>query len=423
MNSIHSLYTALAATPQFNTTLTILITLSPLFLMFVLLVIFAELWVNYVRAKNYLSVKRAVLEVRLPKDTFKSPLAMEVVLQALHNTADGGGYAQYWQGKTRPWYSLEIASIEGQVKFYIWAEDDRKQGVMNALYSQYPGIEVHEVADYTRGVHYDPARMKMWACEFEFTKDDPYPIKTYVDYGLDKDPKEEFKIDPMAPMIEFLGSLGPNQSVWIQLIIRAHKDDQRKPGHLFKKTDLWKDKAEELIHEILKRDPDTKVSGVEDEESGLTKKPTIAKHESDIAEAIGRSIAKMAFDVGIRTIYMSSKESYSTPFGAGGIIASFKHFNTENLNGFKPNGETWTAQLVGKPWEDFRGRRRNLFSHGVLMAYKRRSFFYPPFKGKSLVMNSEELATVYHFPGSVVATPTLDRVPSKKGVAPGNLPV
>jgi hypothetical protein len=264
--------------------------------------------------------------------------------------------------------------------------------------------------------------MKMWACDFEFTKDDPYPIKTYVDYGLDKDPKEEFKIDPLAPLIEFLGSLGTNQSVWIQYIIRAHKNDQRKPGHLFKKTDLWKDKAEELIHEILMRDPKTKVSGEGDDDSGMTKKPTIAKHENEVAEAIGRSIAKMAFDVGIRAIYMSNKESYSAPYGIGGILAGFKHFNTENLNGFKPNGETWLAQLTGQPWEDFRNWRRNELSHAVLMAYKRRSYFYKPFKGKPLVMNSEELATVYHFPGSVVATPTLSRVPSKKGVAPGNLP-
>ncbi len=40
--------------------------------------------------------------------------------------------------------------------------------------------------------------MSIWGCEFKFTKGDGYPIKTYVDYGLDKDPKEEYKVDPLG---------------------------------------------------------------------------------------------------------------------------------------------------------------------------------------------------------------------------------
>ena len=47
--------------------------------------------------------------------------------------------------------------------------------------------------------------------------------------------------------------------------------------------------------------------------------------------------------------------------------------------------------------------RRNRFGRLALMAYKRRSFFYTPFKTKPIVLNTEELATIYHFPGSMVA--------------------
>ncbi len=209
------------------------IALSPIVLVIFLYHIFWELWVDYVRAKNFLSIKYCVLEIKLPKDTFKSPLAMEVFLTALHNTADGNWYAQFWKGETRPWYSLELVSIEGQVKYMMWMEERRKTNLVSALYSQFPGIEVYEREDYARSVHFDPKTMKMWAGELKFTMDDPYPIKTYVDYGLDKDPKEEFKVDPLIPLLEFLGSVGPNQQIWIQIPIRAHKNDQKKPGHLF----------------------------------------------------------------------------------------------------------------------------------------------------------------------------------------------
>jgi hypothetical protein len=396
---------------------------SPVLLAIVLGMILWPLWVNYVRSKNFLTKKYTVLEIKLPKDTFKSPLAMEVFLQSLHNTADGSMFAQFWKGETRPWYSLEIASVEGRIKFFIWTEDARKGGVISALYSQFPGVEVHENGDYTKSVHFDSKTMKLWAAEFMFTKKDPYPIKTYVDYGLDKDPKEEFKVDPLLPLIEFLGSVGPNQQIWMQIPIRAHKKEQRKAGHWFKKTDAWQDEAKELVNEILIRDAKTKASkGAPDPETGFTKSAIISKGEQVIIEALERSVTKLAFDAGIRFVYIAKKEFFNTPFGVGGVIGNMKQFNTEHLNGFKPNGDVWHNRL-GDPWKDYKDIRRNRFSNEALAMYKRRSFFYTPYEGKPLVLNTEELATIYHFPGSVAATPTLERIPSKKAEAPSNLPM
>jgi len=43
--------------------------------------------------------------------------------------------------------------------------------------------------------------------------------------------------------------------------------------------------------------------------------------------------------------------------------------------------------------------------------------------GKPYILTTEELATIYHFPGSVSTTPNLNRVPSKKAEAPSNLPL
>lgn len=397
--------------------------LSPILLAFCLWSLFWHVWMRYVQLKNFLGLKYTVLELKLPKDTFKSPLAMETVLHAIHNTADGSPYAMYWRGETRPWYSLEIVSVEGQVKFMIWTEDRRKNNLMSALYSQYPGIEITEIDDYAKSVHYDPKELKIWAAEFKFNKPDPYPIKTYVDYGLDKDPKEEFKVDPLTHVIEWLGSLRPNEQAWFQFIVRAHKDDQRKPGHLWKKTDLWKDKAMEEVNKILVRDPVTKASaGTPDPETGFRRMPLISEGEQKIVLAIERSISKLPFDVCVRGCYIAKRSVFDTPFGIGGIISSMKQFNTEHLNGFRPNGDRWIAQF-DYPWQDFHDFRRIRLSKRFLMAYRRRSAFYPPYKSPTLVLNTEELATMYHFPGSVSSTPGLARVTSKKSEAPTNLPI
>ena len=52
----------------------------------------------------------------------------------------------------------------------------------------------------------------LWGCEFKLLKPDAYPIKTYIDFGLDKDPKEEFKVDPISPVIELFGSIGERRT-------------------------------------------------------------------------------------------------------------------------------------------------------------------------------------------------------------------
>lgn len=395
------------------------IAISPVVLAIFLGKMFWTLWVRYVRSYNFFSQKYTVLEIRLPKDQFKSPLAMELFLNSFHNTADGTWFDQYWNGKTRPWFSLEMVSVEGQVKFFIWMPSGSKNFIETSLYAQFPGIEVHERPDYSRAMYFNPKENKIWATEFKFTRDDPYPIKTYVDYGLDKDPKEEFKVDPLVPLLEFLGSVGPNQQIWFQILIRAHKDDQIKPGFLFKTHDAWKDKAQKEVNKILIRDSKTKLAGEPDEEHGFVKSPMITKGEQEIVAALERSITKQSFDAGIRAMYIA-KNDFFNPSNIGGIIGSMKHFSSEHLNGFKPGGK-WMGKIE-YPWQDFRDIRRNRMSRQVLAMYKRRAYFFPPHEGKKMVLNGEELATLFHFPGAVSATPTLQRVPSKKAEAPANLP-
>lgn len=400
----------------------VLITISPIVLTYILLIIFAPLWVNYVQSKFFLKTKTVLLEIRLPKETMKSPLAMELFLTSLHQTGgEGTWYDKYWDGKTRPWYSLEMVSIEGQIKFYIWTRVSQKSFTESSLYAQFPGIEIHEVEDYARSVKYDPKEMKMFACQFKLVKEDAYPIKTYIDYALDTDPKEELKVDPLAPLIEFLGSVGFNQQVWYQIIIRAHKKEQAKPGHWWKKTDAWKDSAQKIVDQMMQRDPKTKIAGKKDPVSGRVIPPTLSKGEQETIAAIERSLTKIAFDVGIRGVYIAKKDFFDGA-NIGGIMASFKQFASESLNGIRPDDARY-SRIFNYPWQDWRNMRYNKQMSIALDAYKRRMFFYNPYIEQSFVFNAEELATIFHFPGQVAAAPNLYRVPSKKGQAPSNLPI
>ena len=252
---------------------------------------------------------------------------------------------------------------------------------------------------------------------YKLKKPDPYPIRTYIDYGLDKDPKEEFKVDPMSSMIEQFGSLGKGEQLWFQYIIRVNKNEKKKKGTWFGKTG-WKKEGEELVNDLMKRDPKTK-SSRELSPAGFQIIPNLSKHEQEIVSAIERSISKLGFDVGMRGLYLAEKDKFR-PINIMGLMTSVKQFGSNSLNKFGP---TRYSTVLSYPWEDYKNIRKNRAGRRVFDAYRRRSYFHHPYKTPPFVLNTEELATVYHYPGSSVKTPTISRVPSKKAEAPSDLPI
>ncbi len=376
------------------------------------------IWVYYARSKFIAGQEYSLIEIKLPKEILKSPLAMEIVLNALYQTSGETTWInRYIEGKVRPWFSLEMVSIEGSVKFFVWTRKFFKKLVMDQIYSQYHGVEIHDVDDYTKFVPYgqeSDEEWSLWGTEFQFTKADPYPIRTYIEYGLLEDPKEELKVDPMTAVLEYLGSLSKGEQAWIQILVRASKKN-KKPGGLFgfpKNVD-WKEEGKELVDKIIEESKPK-------EEGKFGRFLTSA--EQDLIKALDHSVSKLGFDCGIRGIYTAKKENFNA-INIMGLIGSFRQYNTNDLNGFRPMNPT----SFDYPWEDFRGKRLSKKKARMFNAYKLRAYFhnapYPEHLRKPIVLNSEELATIYHFPGGVAQTPTIEKVESRKAEPPVNLPI
>lgn len=389
--------------------------LAPVWIPAILITLLLRLWLNYKRLEFVRKQGSMLLELKLPMDVNKSPRAMEVFFTSLYQTGSATIFETFLGGKVRPWFSLEMVSMEGNVRFFIWTPPKFKKLLEAQLYAQYPGIEIQEVEDYTKHTDWGGG-VSMWGTYFKLTKPDPYPIKTYVDYGLDRDPKEEYKIDPIVPVLEFLGSMRRGEQIWIQILIQAHRAEKFADGRTRRIPD-WKEATKKEIEKIKKG---ATMKG------GSEEKPTtfldLSPGQSDTIKALERSLDKFPFETMIRGIYLS-KEGAFDPVSITGLIGCFRQFSSNgDLNGFKLG---WFTDF-DYPWQDFMRVRRNAAEKQMLKAYRLRSFFQPPFKhfnGKPFILNTEELATIYHFPGRVAQTPTFDRVVSRKAEAPSNLPI
>jgi hypothetical protein len=399
-----------------NTALRFAVAAAPIWLPIITFFLFFEFWMYYVQQGFKMDQGRSVLEITLPKDVYKSPEAMELVLVQLHQTASPDNHIQtYIDGKHPPTTTLELVSRGGEVKFYITVPKKKFKTIMEAqLYAQYPGIEVKELdVDYAAEVPWDPDNYGYFSLHFGLKKADAYPLKTYVEYGLHTMPKEEEKIDPITSMIEALANIGPGEWYWVQILIDANRKMGLKEGALTAKPD-WKDDARKEIEEIVKNAK--KRSGVEE---GGNVMQQLTDIERDTIKAIERSLGKNAFNVAIRGMYIGTQEAFNPGERIGQLITGWRGYDDLNRNAI---GIKWRTDFNWNWWQDPKGKRKMAWKKQELAEYKKRAFLPKASYGKA-VMTTEELATIFHFPGRVLLSPTVQRIESTRGEAPSNLPV
>ncbi|MFW6210370.1 MAG: hypothetical protein ACOC4E_02675 [Patescibacteria group bacterium] len=395
-----------------------IIALSPIWLPVVLFYLVFERWLEFARAKFRYENGRVLLRIKLPQEVLKSPEAMESVFAQIHNP---NGPDNLWQtyidGKHPLIFSFELVSIGGDVRFYANVPRKKTKNALEAqLYAQYPGIEItEEEIDYTSEVVWNPDEWELMSFHIAKKEEEIYPIKTYIDFGLDKQPKEELKFEPIAPLIEHLGKARPFERLWVQILMKPHAKKSFKSGSL-QKAGTWEGKVREKINEMMGRDKNR--LGPEETES----RPTLTQIERDTVTAMERNAGKYAYEVAIRGMYIAQAGKFDGDM-IGPLNKSFAQYDIIGRNGL---GVRWRTDFDYNWFSDFSGSRKLALKKEELEYYKQRAYDHKDKKGgadKMKVMSVEELATIYHLPGTAVGTPTLGRVEATRREAPANLPI
>lgn len=395
----------------------IIVSLSPIWLPFALFHITFEQWQFGARSKWVFENGRVTLRIKLPQEVLKSPEAMESVMTQIHNPSSADNLMQtYFDGRHPLINSFELASVNGEVRFYVNVPRKKvKNSIEAQLYAQYPGIEViEEKIDYAAEIKWDPKKWDMISFHFVKKENEVLPIKTYVDYGLDKIPDEENKFEPMSPMLEHIGKAKPTERIWVQFLARPHIKKSLKTGDLYEKT-TWDIDAKAKVNELMGRDKTG--LGIEETES----RPVLTLSERDAIAAIERNTGKYAYEVAVRGMYIAEMGKFD-PEMISPLLRSFAQYDLIDRNQI---GIRWRTDFNYNFFSDYSGRRKLMMKKRELEAYKNRSYLpgdVKTFADKMKVMSVEELATMYHIPGTSVLTPALSRVESVRKEAPSNLP-
>lgn len=404
-----------------------------------------KLWVHYVQQDFISGMDFVLLEIVPPREVLRSPKAMELFFtNALYHFSAKGGREEFWQGAVWFWFSLEIASIDGQVHFYIRTPTRVKGLIETQIYAQYPQAQVKAVEDYTLAVDKisSESAWNAWGCELKLEKPDAYPIKTYVDFGLDKDPKEEFKVDPISPVIELFGSLQKGEQMWMQIVVTPSKRSYYTKGTWFGSHDWVAQSRIEIeklrkpfIKRVLLPDGSYQIDG---------RTPPFT---DKIIDAITAKASKLGFDTGIRLMYVAKKESFSM-ISRRNIRLAWRQYAIPQLNALTRVNAT-QADAFSSQFFPLSPKKVMILTDRMLHEYRERGFFHLPLRHHlinnhnvkglvavivkhiflpylhppTFVLNTEELATIWHFPGQILKVPTLERIESKEAAPPTNLPI
>ena len=186
-----------------------------------------------------------------------------------------------------------------------------------------------------------------------------YPIKTY----------KELATDPLASITSALAKMRPGEGAAIQIMAIPAGGKWKAAGKRY----VSKTKQEELKGEG-KHVPDPKKM-----------------------EAIENNISKPGFEVIVR-IVVSAKTDQDAKIHLDNIKSTFAQFSSE-YNGFTSAAIRFKKQFL------------------VDFVYR-----YQPLFGKLSILNSEELASVFHLPNKTVETPGIFWVNAKRAPAPAQIP-
>jgi hypothetical protein len=345
------------------------------------------------------------------------------------------------------WCCWEIASIEGQIHFYIRCLKQHKVSIETALYAHYPDIELHEVSDYTRLVPQTVPNEEwdIYGEDFILPRENAYPIKTsekFFEPQGERISAEEKRIDPIISLLEGMSKLKQGENYWVQFIT-VPVTDKDEPD--------WKKEGEKIINKLSKR-PEKKeptlwddlsyvgkafVMGPEKEGSGegakyswlpQNKEETgeremvLTPGEREILTEIDNKLKKPVFRTTIRGVYVARRENWNAPNRV--MMRSYvAHFQTINMNRIQFTGVT-------RPKVHFFWRKRRAFLRARKM-FRMAVLRFPPLFPQRMasdlnpILSTEEMATLYHFPLRVsgMVGPTMGKVESKKAGPPPNLPI
>lgn len=267
----------------------------------------------------------------------------------------------FWQKFSfQPTISFEIVARKEDIRFYIWTPVKYKDLLEKQIHGAFPDAEVLEVSEYNIFNESGKVAYK----SLQLSKENYYPIKTFKDLAT----------DPLAAITSSMAKMGDGEAAAVQIVV--------SPADI-----PWQKEGGSYISDTKKQESNPEKASFST--SGKT------------LESIESKTSKPGFEVSIRIVAVAPSEEIAK-MHLTNIEAGFEQFSSDT-NKFRSR----KIRNKGAFIEDFLYRYQPMFHL---------------FGNRSSILNSEELATLFHFPNKQITTPHIYWIYSKTAPAPSDIP-
>lgn len=285
--------------------------------------------------------------------------------------------------------SFEIVAHQKTVSFYIAAPKAMRRAVEQEVYAHYPAALVEQVQDYNI---FSPQSVTKGAA-LVLRRPHMFPVKTY----------HKMEVDPLDSLLNTLAKLNEHEGAAIQVIVRSAPKS-------------WRSRAKRIVREVRSGTPLTDamkhssnsfmkgLGGAADLALQREKKPAAnePQHMTPVEEeslrAIEEKMSKAGLEVNIRIVVAADNDSVADTY-LDTIVDAFNQYTIfEYGNGFQRAGRLYDRQVV---------------SNFIFRRFVER---------RAMVLNTEELASLFHLPLPHNEAPNIAWLTAKKAPAPPEVP-
>lgn len=255
--------------------------------------------------------------------------------------------------------SFELVGLPESIRFYVVCPRKIGSMVEKLIHGSYPTAEITETEEYN--IFHEKGHVEY--AELMLAKENYQSLRTF----------DELKVDFMSTLTSTLSKMGQGEGGVVQLVISPTGGKWAKGGRSY-------------------------ISGIE--KARASEDGPKVSVPQEIVQKVEKKCSKVGFNTAIRVV-VSSVDKKRAKAHVNNILSTFGQVNTPQMNRLKK------AEI--KMWD----RRR--FMHEFLYRYSR-------ILGKESVLNTEELATIFHFPGKNVQTPHIAWLKAKRAPAAEEVP-
>lgn len=285
-------------------------------------------------------------------------------------------------------FEIAVHRIGEEIYFYVACPRSLAQLVEKQILAFWPQAQVSPTVDYNI---FNPVGFSVGSFG-RLSKSFILPLKS----------SGEFVADPLSSITSELTKLEKEgEGAAIQILIRKSKRKIRKTTKLVNEQIKQGKSLEEALKSAFSPQffsfaPSSQKTGKPPEKPSP---PPITSEQQEIISALDNKASKSLFDVNLRILASAFTESRAKEI-LNQLESSFEQFNTEKLNKIE------FKQVFGKKLKQF--------------FY---NFSFRIFNEKEiLLLSSEELATIFHFPSPYLLVPRIKWLKAKQAPPPTNLP-